>query len=106
MQFWATKASTKTESIEKGVELSATLRTLLMPSEKKRKMQKNVMLFMWNSAKKTRITNAIIYRPPKLQADDGTGLYDEIRSVIQNKQAIIIGNFNCPSIDWATMNGA
>ncbi len=43
---------------------------------------------------------ATIYRPPKAQAADDTALYEEIKSVIQNKRAVIIGNFNCPSIDW------
>ncbi len=46
-----------------------------------------------------------IYRPPKAQAADDTALYEEIKSVIQNKQAVIIGDFNCPSIDWTSMNG-
>ncbi len=36
---------------------------------------------------------------------DDTALYEEIKSVIQNKQALIIGDFNCPSIDWTSMNG-
>lgn len=31
-------------------------------------------------------------------------LYEEIKSVIQNKLAIIIGDFNCPNVDWATVN--
>ncbi len=42
---------------------------------------------------------------PKAQAADDTVLYEEIKSVIQNKQAVIIGNFNCPNIDWASVNG-
>ncbi len=48
---------------------------------------------------------ATIYRPPKAQAAEDTALYEEIKSVIQNKQAVIIGDFNCPSIDWTSMNG-
>ncbi len=57
------------------------------------------------TAKRNKIKIAIIYRPPKQQAADETELYDEVKSVIQNKQAVIIGDFNCPNIDWATMNG-
>ncbi len=57
------------------------------------------------TAKKTKMTIAITYRPPKLQTVDDTVLYEEIKSVIQNKQIIIIGDLNCPNIDWATMNG-
>ncbi len=55
--------------------------------------------------KKTKITIATIYRSPKLQAVDDAMLYEEIKTVIQNKQTIIIGDFNCPNIDWNTMNG-
>ncbi len=51
------------------------------------------------------ITIVTIYRTPKLQGPDNTAVYEEIKSVIQNKQAIIIGDFNCPNIDWDTMNG-
>ncbi len=57
------------------------------------------------STKSNKITIAIIYRPPKAQAADDTALYVEIKSVIQNKQAVIIGDFNCPNIDWTSMNG-
>ncbi len=46
-----------------------------------------------------------MYKPPKLQAADDTALYEEISSIIQNKQAVIIGNFNCPNIDWNSMYG-
>ncbi len=52
-----------------------------------------------------KITIATLYRPSKLQAADDIFLYEESKCVIQNKQAIIIGTFNCPNIDWATMNG-
>ncbi len=48
---------------------------------------------------------ATIYRPPKAQATDDTALYEEVKSVIQNKQVVIIGDFNCHSIDWTSMNG-
>ncbi len=48
---------------------------------------------------------ATICRPPKAQAADDTALYEEIKSVIQNKQAVFIGDFDCPIIDWTSMNG-
>ncbi len=57
------------------------------------------------STKSNKIMTATIYRPPKAQVADDTALYEEIKSVIQNKQAVIIGDFNCPSIDWTSMNG-
>ncbi len=51
------------------------------------------------STKSNKIMIATVYRPPKAQAADDTALYEEIKSVIQNKQAVIVGDFNCPSID-------
>ncbi len=47
------------------------------------------------STKSNKIMIATIYGPPKAQAADDTALYEEIKSVIQNKQAMIIGDFNC-----------
>ncbi len=55
--------------------------------------------------KSNKITIATIYRPPKLQAADNIALCEEIKSVKQNKQKVIIGDFNCPNIDWTSMNG-
>ncbi len=46
-----------------------------------------------------------IYRPPKSQAADDIALCEEIISVIQNNQVVIVGDFNCSSIDWISMNG-
>ncbi len=43
---------------------------------------------------------AIVYRLPKLQAADNTALYTEIQSLIQGKNAIVIGDFNCANTDW------
>ncbi len=57
------------------------------------------------STKSNKIMIATIYEPPKAQAADDTALYEEIKSVIQNKQAVIIGEFDCPSIGWTSMNG-
>ncbi len=57
------------------------------------------------NTKSNNITIATIYRPPKSQAAGNIALSKEIKSVIQNKQAVIIGDFNCPNIDWDSMNG-
>ncbi len=43
---------------------------------------------------------ATVYRPPKLQAADNTALHNKIQSLIQGKNAIVIGVFNCVNIDW------
>ncbi len=50
-------------------------------------------------------TTGTVYRPPKQQAADDTALYAVIQAMTQNKQLVIIGDFNCSNIDWTTMNG-
>ncbi len=50
-----------------------------------------------------KLTIGTVCRPPKLQAADNTALYEEISYIMQKKQAVIIGNFNCPSVDWNSM---
>ncbi len=61
-------------------------------------------LYVEISTKSNKIMIATVHRSPKAQAADDTALYKEIKSVIQNKQSVIIGDFNCPSIDWTSMN--
>ncbi len=56
------------------------------------------------NTKSNKIMTTIIYRPLKSQAADDTALCEEIRSVIQSKQAVIVGDFNCPNFDWTSMN--
>ncbi len=48
---------------------------------------------------------ATVYRPPKVQAVDDTALYDEIQSLIQSKNAIVIGDFQCANVDWRLLIG-
>ncbi len=48
---------------------------------------------------------ATFYRPAKLQAADDTALYDEIQSLIQAKNAIVVGDFNCANVDWRSLIG-
>ncbi len=48
---------------------------------------------------------ATVYRSPKLQAADSTALYNEIQSLIQGKNAIVIGDFNCVNVDWLLLIG-
>ncbi len=48
------------------------------------------------STKSNKIMIATIYRPPKAQAAEDTALYEEIKSIMKNKQAGITGDFNCP----------
>ncbi|WP_373308351.1 hypothetical protein, partial [Virgibacillus salexigens] len=41
-----------------------------------------------------------MYRPPKQNASDDLALYEEIRTIIHSKDSVIMGDFNCPNIDW------
>ncbi len=34
-----------------------------------------------------------------------TALYEEINSITRNKEAVIIGDFSCPNVDWNLMHG-
>ncbi len=48
---------------------------------------------------------ATVYKPPKLQATDDTALYNEIHSLIQGKDALIIDDFNYANADWSLLTG-
>ncbi len=56
-------------------------------------MQKSMTVYVELNTKSNKITIATIYRSPKSQAADDIALYEEIKSVIQNKQAVVIGDF-------------
>ncbi len=55
--------------------------------------------------KHNKITIGTVYRPPKQQAADNAALYEENHNITQNRQTVIIGDFNCSNIDWTTMHG-
>ncbi len=57
------------------------------------------------TSKHNKLTIGTLYRPTKQQAVDEAALYEEIQIITQNKQSVIIGDFNCPKINWNTMNG-
>ncbi len=43
---------------------------------------------------------AIVYRPSKQLRTDDNALYKEMQSIIGNKNATIVVDFNCPNINW------
>ncbi len=45
-----------------------------------------------------------MYGSLKLQAADDTASYEEINSIMQNKETVIIRNLNCPNVDWILMH--
>ncbi len=48
---------------------------------------------------------AIVYRPPKQLLTNNTALYEEIQFTIRNKDEVVVGDFNCPNINWNSMHG-
>ncbi len=46
-----------------------------------------------------------VHRPSKTKSSDDTLLYQEIHTVAQNNNVIIVGDFNCPNLDWSLMAG-
>ncbi len=57
------------------------------------------------TANNKKLTIGTIYRTPKQQAANDTDLYEELYSLTQSKEAIIIGDFNIPNIDWGQLTG-
>ncbi len=55
--------------------------------------------------KRNTILIGTVYRPPKQQTVDDAALFEEIHTITQNRQSVIIGDFNCSNIDWTTMQG-
>ncbi len=50
-------------------------------------------------------TLGVVYRPPKLSEENDVMLYNEIKSVIKDKNAVIWGDFNNSSVSWSTLMG-
>ena len=46
-----------------------------------------------------------MYRPPKQTEENDMRLYNEIKSIIKDKNAVICGDFNNPSVNWSTLHG-
>ncbi len=46
----------------------------------------------------------VVYRPPKQTRENYKKLYNEIKSIIKDKNAIICGDFNNPSVNWQTLS--
>ncbi len=47
----------------------------------------------------------VVYRPPKQSEENDMRLYNEIKSIIKDKNAVICGDFNNPSVNWSTQTG-
>ncbi len=47
----------------------------------------------------------VMYRTPKQSEENDMRLYDEIRSIIKDKNSVICGDFNNPIVNWSTLSG-
>ncbi len=47
----------------------------------------------------------VVYRLPKQTEENNMRLYNEIKSIIKDKNTVILGDFNNPSVNWSTLTG-
>ncbi len=105
-QYPDTKVFTKPKRTRKGGRVIIYVENTLtaVKIEKKLDAENYDTIYVDITSERNRkLTFGTVYRPPKLQAADDTALYEEINST-QNKKAIIIGDFNCPNVDWNLMH--
>lgn len=55
--------------------------------------------------RKHKLTSAAIHRHPKQRAPDHTALHMENKSVIQNKDVVIVRDLNFLNVDWTSRSG-
>ncbi len=61
-------------------------------------------LYVEVTGKDKKYVLGVIYRPPKQSEENDKKLYNEIKSVIKDKNAVICGDFNNPSVNWSTLS--
>ena len=62
-------------------------------------------LYIETAVRNRKYVIGVIYRPPKQNEDNDKALYKEIKDLIKNKNAVICGDFNNPSVNWSTLSG-
>ncbi len=98
------KVFTNTERTRKGEESYVTLKTHCRKIRKLDAEKYDSVYVDITTERNRKLTIGTVYKLPKLQAADDTALYEEINFTIQNKEAIIIGDFNCPNVEWTLMH--
>ncbi len=63
-----------------------------------------MILFTWRLQKNKKYVLSVIYRLPKQSEENGKKLYNEIKSIIKDKNAVICRDFNNPSVNWSTLS--
>lgn len=42
----------------------------------------------------------VVYRPPHQDIDSDTRLYTDISQLLRDRESLVLGDFNCPAVDW------
>ncbi len=79
--------------------------TLSVVKVEKQDVQNYESIYVELTNGKKKVTVATVYRPPKQQLADDAALYEKIQTTIRNKNAVVIGDFNCPNINRNLMHG-
>ncbi len=61
-------------------------------------------LYVEVTEKNKKYVLGVIYRPPKQSEENDKKLYNEIKSIIKDENAVICGDFNNPSVNWSTLS--
>ncbi len=62
-------------------------------------------LYVEVTEKNKKYVLGVIYRSPKqTEENDKKILYNEIKSIIKDKNAVISGDFNNPSVNWSALS--
>ncbi len=63
-----------------------------------------MILFTWKLQKSKKYVFGVIYRPPKQSEENDKKLCNEIKSITKDKNAVICGDFDNPSVNWSTLS--
>ncbi len=97
---------TKTDCTKKGEESYATPKAnSTVKTEKQATQNYDAVYVGLTTTRSKNLKVAIKYTHPKQQPSDGTALFKEIQFIIRNKSAVIFEDFNCPNINWNSMQG-
>jgi hypothetical protein len=53
-----------------------------------------------------KINIILVYRPPNSTPEKDRNLYASLTNLIENNISIIIGDFNCPTLNWSTLTSS
>ena len=60
-------------------------------------------LYVEVTKKNRKYVLGVVYRPPKQSEENDIMLYNEIKSIIKDKNAVVCGDFNNPSVNWSSL---